>query len=196
MTMMQFRSWTGLALAVLLAATGQVQASEPSSVYLRCSMTPEHYAQAMAAPPRPAIAYNDWQKWFDSKDMYGSARVDAESLEDSGAKSLQEVAQMWAGVGGTSHYDPQTGRWQFALLQFTENYGEMIQLLAPLRSVAPYCQPGSDSFLLIYSYIWGDGDNAYLTLNKQRSRFAVKPTKAQRAEADAALKVLMDAASG
>ena len=31
---------------------------------------------------------------------------------------------------------------------------------APLRSVAPYCQPGSDSFLLIYSYIWGDGDNA------------------------------------
>ena len=196
MTMMQFRSWTGLALAVLLAATGQVQASEPSSVYLRCSMTPEHYAQAMAAPPRPAIAYNDWQKWFDSKDMYGSARVDAESLEDSGAKSLQEVAQMRAGVGGTSHYDPQTGRWQFALLQFTENYGEMIQLLAPLRSVAPYCQPGSDSFLLIYSYIWGDGDNAYLTLNKQRSRFAVKPTKAQRAEADAALKVLMDAASG
>lgn len=196
MTMMQFRSWTGLALAVLLAATGQVQASEPSSVYLRCSMTPEHYAQAMAAPPRPAIAYNDWQKWFDSKDMYGSARVDAESLEDSGAKSLQEVAQMWAGAGGTSHYDPQTGRWQFALLQFTENYGEMIQLLAPLRSVAPYCQPGSDSFLLIYSYIWGDGDNAYLTLNKQRSRFAVKPTKAQRAEADAALKVLMDAVSG
>ncbi|WP_446439544.1 hypothetical protein [Pseudomonas sp. 910_21] len=196
MTMMQFRSWTGLALAVLLAATGQVQASEPSSVYLRCSMTPEHYAQAMAAPPRPAIAYNDWQKWFDSKDMYGSARVDAESLEDSGAKSLQEVAQMWAGAGGTSHYDPQTGRWQFVLLQFTENYGEMIQLLAPLRSVAPYCQPGSDSFLLIYSYIWGDGDNAYLTLNKQRSRFAVKPTKAQRAEADAALKVLMDAASG
>ncbi|MGR4040872.1 hypothetical protein FW796_15725 [Pseudomonas sp. 910_21] len=193
---MQFRSWTGLALAVLLAATGQVQASEPSSVYLRCSMTPEHYAQAMAAPPRPAIAYNDWQKWFDSKDMYGSARVDAESLEDSGAKSLQEVAQMWAGAGGTSHYDPQTGRWQFVLLQFTENYGEMIQLLAPLRSVAPYCQPGSDSFLLIYSYIWGDGDNAYLTLNKQRSRFAVKPTKAQRAEADAALKVLMDAASG
>ena len=196
MTMMQFRSWTGLALAVLLAATGQAQASEPSSVYLRCSMTPEQYAQAMAAPPRPAIAYNDWQKWFDSKDMYGSARVDAESLEDSGAKSLQEVAQMWAGAGGTSHYDPQTGRWQFALLQFTENYGEMIQLLAPLRSVAPYCQPGSDSFLLIYSYIWGDGDNAYLTLNKQRSRFAVKPTKAQRAEADAALKVLMDAASG
>ncbi|ROL81348.1 hypothetical protein BLX41_05760 [Pseudomonas protegens] len=193
---MQFRSWTGLALAALLAATGQAQASEPSSVYLRCSMTPEQYAKAMAAPPRPALSYNDWQKWFDSKDMYGSARVDAQSLEDSGAKSLQEVAQMWAGAGGTSHYDPQTGRWQFALLQFTENYGEMIQLLAPLRSVAPYCQPGSDSFLLIYSYIWGDGDNAYLTLNKQRSRFAVKPTKAQRAEADAALKVLMDAASG
>ncbi|WP_339070553.1 hypothetical protein WIN67_01750 [Pseudomonas idahonensis] len=192
---MQFRSWTGLALAALLAATGQAQASEPSSVYLRCSMTPEQYAKAMAAAPRPAIFYNDWQKWFDSKDMYGSARVDAGWLPDSGARSLQEVVQMWVGEGATSHYDPQTGRWQFALLQFTENYGEMIQLLAPLRSVAPYCQPGSDSFLLIYSYIWGDGDNAYLTLNKQRSQFAVKPTQAQRAEADAALKVLMDAGS-
>lgn len=192
---MQLRSWTGLALAALLAATGQAQASEPSSVYLRCSMTPEQYAQAMAAPPRPAISYNDWQKWFDSKDMYGSARVDAEWLQDSGARSLQEVVQMWTGTGGSSQYDPQTGRWQFALLEFTDNYGEMIQLLAPLRSVAPYCQPGSDSFLLIYSYIWGDGDNAYLTLNKQRSQFAVKPTQAQRVEADAALKVLMDAGS-
>ncbi|WP_416759087.1 hypothetical protein ACMGGD_11705 [Pseudomonas sp. BNK-6] len=193
---MQLRSWTGLALAALLAATWQAQASEPSSVYLRCSMSPEQYAKAMAAAPRPAISYSDWQKWFDSKDMYGSARVDAEWLQDSGARSLQEVVQMWAGTGGSSQYDPQTGRWQFALLEFTDNYGEMIQLLAPLRSVAPYCQPGSDSFLLIYSYIWGDGDNAYLTLNKQRSQFAGKPTKAQRAEADAALKVLMDAASG
>ena len=172
-----------------------MSSSAPSSVYLRCSMTPEQYAQAMAAPPRPAISYSDWQKWFDSKDMYGSARVDAEWLQDSGARSLQEVVQMWTGTGGSSQYDPQTGRWQFALLEFTDNYGEMIQLLAPLRSVAPYCQPGSDSFLLIYSYIWGDGDNAYLTLNKQHSRFAVKPTKAQRAEADAALKVLMDAGS-
>lgn len=159
-------------------------------------MTPEQYAKAMAAAPRPAISYSDWQKWFDSKDMYGSARVDAEWLQDSGARSLQEVVQMWTGTGGSSHYDPQTGRWQFALLEFTDNYGEMIQLLAPLRSVAPYCQPGSDSFLLIYSYIWGDGDNAYLTLNKQRSQFAGKPTQAQRAEADAALKVLMDASSG
>lgn len=192
---MQLRSWTGLALAALLAATVQAQASEPSSVYLRCSMTPEQYAQAMAAPPRPAISYSDWQKWFDSKDMYGSARVDAEWLQDSGARSLQEVVQMWTGTGGSSQYDPQTGRWQFALLEFTDNYDEMIQLLAPLRSVAPYCQPGSDSFLLIYSYIWGDGDNAYLTLNKQRSQFAVKPTQAQRVEADAALKVLMDAGS-
>ncbi|AXK55127.1 hypothetical protein [Pseudomonas protegens] len=192
---MQLRSWTGLALAALLAATGQAQASEPSSVYLRCNMTPEQYAQAMAAPPRPAISYSDWQKWFDSKDMYGSARVDAEWLQDSSARSLQEVVQMWAGTGGSSQYDPQTGRWQFALLEFTDNYGEMIQLLAPLRSVAPYCQSGSDSFLLIYSYIWGDGDNAYLTFNKQRSQFAGKPTKAQRAEADAALKVLMDAGS-
>ncbi|MGE8412054.1 MAG: hypothetical protein ACN6QY_06775 [Pseudomonas sp.] len=188
---MQFRSWTGLALAALLAGGGQAQASEPSSVYLRCTMTPEQYVNAMAAAPRPAISYSDWQKWFDSQDMYGSARVDAEWLKDSGARSLQEVVQIWAGPGSASHYDPRTGRWQFALLEFTDNYGEMIQLLAPLRSVAPYCQPGSDSFLLIYSYIWKGGDNAYLTLNKQRSQFAGKPTKAQRAEADAALEMLM-----
>ncbi|QIH05692.1 MULTISPECIES: hypothetical protein [unclassified Pseudomonas] len=188
---MQFRSWTGLALAALLMVTGQAQASEPSSVYLRCTMTPEQYANAMAAAPRPAISYGDWQKWFDSKDMYGSARVDAQWLQDSGARSLQEVVQIWAGQGSASHYDPRTGRWQFALLEFTDNYGEMIQLLAPLRGVAAFCQPDSDSFLFIYSYIWGDGDNAYLALDQGRSRFAGGPTAAQRAEADAALEGLM-----
>ncbi|WP_235777280.1 hypothetical protein [Pseudomonas piscis] len=193
MTMMRWCSWKGLVLAVLMAAGGQVRANEPSSVYLRCNMTPEDYAKAMAATPRPALAYGDWQQWFNSKQMYGPGLVDAESLRDSGARSLQETVEIWMGPGAYSRYDPKAGRWQLALLEFTDNYGEMIQLLAPLRGVAAFCLPDSDSFLFIYSYIWGDGDNAYLALDQGRSRFATGPTPAQRAEADAALEGLMEA---
>ncbi|MGF6205905.1 hypothetical protein ABH906_001911 [Pseudomonas frederiksbergensis] len=187
--MIKRHSWMGPALAALLSVTGQAWASEPSSVYLRCTMDPAQYAKAMAAPPGSAHAYSDWQQWFDGVDMSGSGKVDAESLRDSGAQSLEELVQAW---GGLSRYDQATGSWQYVLPQFSENYGEMIQLLAPLRSVAPYCDANSDSFLLVYSYIWGNGDNAYLPLDKQRSRFAAAPTPAQRKEADAALETLMD----
>lgn len=192
---MMKQTWKGLALTALMALTSQAWASEPSSVYLRCTMTPQQYAKAMAAPPGSARAYNDWQTWFDGQGMYGPGKVQPEWLLDSDAQSLGDLLQAWDGAGGLSHYDPATGRWQFALLEFTENYGEMIQLLAPLRSVAPYCKADSDSFLFIYSYIWDDGDNAYLTLNQKQSRFAEKPTPAQREEADAALKLLMDKAA-
>jgi len=185
-------SWMGFALAALWGATGQVWASEPASVYMRCTMSAEQYAKAMAAPPGSATAYGDWQKWFDGVEMYGPGKVDAESLRDSGAQSLEELVRSWTGMGGLSGYDQKTGRWQFVLPQFTENYGEMIQLLAPLRSVAPYCESSSDSFLLVYSYVWGNGDNAYLTLSQQHSAFAASPTPAQREEADAALRSLMD----
>lgn len=145
--------------------------------------------QGNGGAPGSAHAYSDWQQWFDGVDMSGSGKVDAESLRDSGAQSLEELVQAW---GGLSRYDQATGSWQYVLPQFSENYGEMIKLLAPLRSVAPYCDANSDSFLLVYSYIWGNGDNAYLTLDKQRSRFAAAPTPAQRKEADAALETLMD----
>ncbi|WP_244997586.1 hypothetical protein [Pseudomonas viridiflava] len=181
-----------VALAALWSATAQVWASEPSSVYMRCTISPAQYAKAMAAPPGSALAYSDWQNWFDGRKMYGSGKVDVQSLRDSGAQSLEELVKSWVGAGGLSHYDKKTGRWQFALLLFTENYGEMIQLLAQLRSVAPYCEAESDSFLIIYSYVWGNGDNAYITLNNQRSEFAAEPTSVQREESDAALKTLMD----
>lgn len=181
-------------LALLLTGligAGHTQASEPASVYLRCTMSPEQYAAAMAAPLGQARDFDDWQNWFDGADLYGSGKVDADSLRDADTANLEQLTGAWVGRHDLSSYDKKTGRWQFALLQFTENYGEMIQLLAPLRAVAPYCAPDSDSFLLIWGPVWGNGVNAYLPLNHKRSRFEAKPTPAQLKEADAVLDTLM-----
>lgn len=187
--------WTGLALLAQLGVAAQVCATEQSSLYVRCTMTSAHYAAAMAAPPGSALGYHDWQQWFHSRGIQVPVTLDKAWLRDSTAPTLQALLQVWSGQGTMSRYDEKTGRWQFALFEFTDNYGEMIQLLAPLRSMARYCEADSDSFLVIYSYLWGNGDNAYLTLDHQRSQFAKAPTQVQRAEADAALQGLMDAAT-
>ena len=86
----------------------------------------------------------------------------------------------------------RAGVWTFAVLEFTDNYGEMLQLLAPLRQVAHYADVDSDSFLLIYSYIWGNGIDACLSLGQGRSEFIDGPSEAQRAEAAAVLEQLWD----
>lgn len=182
----------GMLVAGLWAAVGQVQASEPSSLYFRCNMTAAQYAEVKAAPPGGAPAFDDWQQWFDSHGMYGPGKVRSEDLRPLVARNLRELVGV-SGWGTYSEYDEKAGAWRFALLQFSDNYGEMISLLAPLRSVAPYCAADSDSFMLVYSYIWGNGDDAYLTLNG-RSQFAKAPTPAQRQEADAVLAELFKAA--
>ncbi|WP_327439540.1 hypothetical protein [Pseudomonas donghuensis] len=167
---------------------------EASSLYIRCNLSPAAYQAVMSAPVANPRQFDDWQRWYDSKDAYGAGELSAHDLDRSTTCSLGDLIAGWVefSPGSRSHYDEQAGVWTFAVLEFTDNYGEMLQLLAPLRQVAHYADVDSDSFLLIYSYIWGNGIDACLSLGQGRSEFIDGPSEAQRAEADAALEQLWD----
>lgn len=188
-----------LAFAGVVGSLPLAQASEPSSVYLRCTMGPEAYHAFLASRPVAARAHGDWQAWFDSRRLHGPGRVEAGHLRDSGATSVSELLKRWMPPGdrnAASSYDTRTKTWRFAMLLFTDNLGEMIQLLAPLRGVAPYCARNSGSFLFIYPYLWGGEPDAFLLLDQGKSRFAAGPTTAQRTEAERHLDGLLQQSGG
>ncbi|KIU46526.1 MULTISPECIES: hypothetical protein [Pseudomonas] len=166
---------------------------EASSLYFRCNITPAQYQAAVTSPAAGAGEFDDWQQWLDAAEVHGVRDLDQKAPEN--AVALGDLLQGWVDCmyGSLMQYDEASQVWQFALVEFTNNYGEMIQLLAPLRQMAKYAKPESDSFLLVYSYIWGDGDNAFLTLGQQRSQFASGPSPEQRAEADGVLEGLAQA---
>ena len=167
---------------------------EASSLYLRCTLTPTQYQAAMAAPAAGAGEFDDWQQWLDSKEVYGSGVFSKADLEGGDGAPLGALLEAWSDSmhGGLFHYDEARGIFQFALMEFTDNYGEMLQLLAPLRKMAQYAQADADSFLLIYPYIWGGDIDAFMTLDQQRSTFAAVPSEQQRAEADAVFQGMLD----
>ena len=164
---------------------------EQSSLYFRCTLTPTQYQAAMAAPAARPREFDDWQQWLERS--IGAGEFSEQDLDSGGRGALGEWLEVWTQdtPGSLLQYDAAQGVWQFALLEFTDNYGEMLQLLAPLRRAAQYADPEADSFVLIYSYLWGDGDDAFITLDQQRSQFAEAPSAQQRAEADAVLGGLM-----
>lgn len=149
--------------------------SEPSSLYMRVTLTQENlnalYASAAALPKH----YDDWLAWLATKKFHGAITtadiqtMDAAELNTFGAyiQTLERAA--WAGA--RAHYDATTRRWTFGVLQLSENYRDFVQALAILRAAAHFKNLPGDDFILIYPYIWGDPPGAYVEIAQASSRF-------------------------
>ncbi|QWP75810.1 hypothetical protein J5226_19695 [Lysobacter sp. K5869] len=150
--------------------------SEPASLYARFTLSHEQYEAFMnSAPARPS-AFADWQSWFDRREMSGGNRVPPEILADLDAVSVADVIKAWRADAWTGtppiEYDEIRRTLRIAMLQASENYHEMLRLLAPLRGAARFNEPGADDFVVILDFLWGDGDiNAYLRFGDGASRF-------------------------
>lgn len=171
--------------------------SEPSTLYARFTVTPEEHAAFLSAAPVSPTAFADWQDWFDTRRMYGDGRVKPEDLVGDGSPTVGAALQGWADGEWNamrSDYDEATGRLRIVILQLTENYGEMIAVLAPLRGAARHNDPGADDFVLVYPYLWEPAPhfNAYLTFGGGASRFVETPPAAHKAEADAYISALLE----
>lgn len=150
--------------------------SEPASLYARFTLSHEQYEAFMnSAPVRPG-GFADWQSWFDRRDMAGGNRVPAEILGDFDAVSVAEVIKAWREDAWTGtppvEYDEIRRTLRIAMLQASENYHEMLRLLAPLRGAARYNDPGADDFVVILDFLWDEREiNAYLRFGDGASRF-------------------------
>ena len=149
--------------------------SEPSSLYLRVTLTQENLEALMASRVARPTDYDDWLAWLATKKMYGSITADdiakfgTSNAQTFGAYINALTQEMWAGA--RAQYDAAAQRWTLGVLQLSENYREFIEALAILRAAARFKNLAGDDFILIYPYMWGDTPNAYIELAQGTSRF-------------------------
>lgn len=150
--------------------------SEPASLYARLTFDDGAYPAFLASTPTPPAAYDDWQAWLE-RQLPDAGRlppglVGAAPL----APSVRALFDAWQGdpwLGAPPIAVDAAGRCQIVLLQATENYHELIQLLAPLRGAAAWTRPDADDFILVADFLWDAqaSSMAGLCLGEGRSRF-------------------------
>lgn len=140
--------------------------SEPSSFFLRATIKKDQYLKFMQTPPKPPTLNDDWLKWWESRDMSGKSDL-KDNIRTWRDQSNQEIVNGWLAAEGTlafSAFDEMTNVWEFGIIMCSENYSEIIQLLAFCESIFPYKTFSPHDFAIIYPYFWGDSNvMAYMT---------------------------------
>lgn len=138
--------------------------SEPNALFARVTIRPQAWAAFLAAPPAIPVIDDDWQAWWDSRERLQlvceeSPLVDyLHGYDDS---TNQAVIDGWLSAPmaiAASTYDPQNGVWYFSINEFSENYGEILPMLALafLKAIAPFKEDNSDDFAVVYDFFYGD----------------------------------------
>ena len=140
--------------------------SEPCSFFLRATIEKSQYLKFMQAKPSQLPVSDQWLKWWDSREMYGKPDLTKEMRAWNDA-SNQEIVDGWLALEGTltfSVFDEATNHWEFGIILCSENYGEILPLLAFCESIFSYKLFSAHDFAIVYPYFWDDSHvMAYMT---------------------------------
>jgi hypothetical protein len=104
--------------------------------------------------------FSDWMDWIGAAKMHGPGLA-PDAIAEIGKRTRKrpavEAIRSWTEDTwsiGRSVYDDVIETWRFGVLQFSQNYGEFLEFLPPLRAIDRFKdRPGAD-ILLVYNFIW------------------------------------------
>jgi hypothetical protein len=145
--------------------------SEPNSLYVRVKITREKLQQFFQNKPLPQTIDDDWQTWWGSRDM--SSKKALENIPiyrvESNRCVLNELIND-LDFACFEQYDPISQNWTFVSVFFSENYTEILPILAFLKGLAHYQDVGDRGAAIIYDFLWGHGSvMAYLEFSNQQA---------------------------
>lgn len=149
--------------------------SELNSLYVRIEIKKENLERFFQDKPMPAEIDQDWTSWWDSREMYSPSPL-TEIPVYSDIPSYSSATNRDIFESFTK--DPQTGSHvqedglSFSTLFFSENYEEILPMLAWLKSIARYMDAGEEGVAMIYDFFWGGGSvMALLLFSDQQASF-------------------------
>ncbi|TWV93982.1 hypothetical protein [Chitinophaga pinensis] len=173
--------------------------SELRSLYVSIKTKKENLERFFNASPQKPVVDQDWITWWDSREMYSKSALDEIPFFNSATNgailaSYKDNPQ----TAGTEIWDAAAGTWTFDILFLSENYLEIMPVLAWLKGMAPFLEEGDEGVAIIYDYFWGDKDvMAHLAFKDQQATFKLtshtsKLDKQVLAAADATLQLAYD----
>lgn len=147
--------------------------AEPCSFYMKITIKNDDFQRLMKAEPTQPSLNDNWRLWWDSRRMYGKTELTNNELRAYNNASNQDLIDGWLKAEGAyaySEYNEKSETWNFGIIEFGENYLEIIPQLAFALSIIEYKTFSPDDFAIVYPYFWGDsGVMAYIRYEQDRA---------------------------
>ncbi|HEY8917641.1 MAG TPA: hypothetical protein VIM87_14445 [Chitinophaga sp.] len=149
--------------------------SELRSLFVKLKIKKENLERFLKAKPTTPVPDEDWTSWWDSRNMYSKSpliEIPVYSKEISG-----DIFESYLDTEKTlSREKHEEGVYFFTSVLFAENYYEILPMLAVLKSIALYMEPGDEGVAFIYDYFWG-GDDVMAHLELSAGQAVLRDTK-------------------
>ncbi|MBD1420956.1 hypothetical protein [Sphingobacterium chuzhouense] len=145
--------------------------SEPNSLYVKIKITKEKLQQFFQDKPRTQTIDENWLTWWDSREMYSKQPLENIPVYRmfSNRHILDELIKD-RDFACSEQYDPISQNWIFVSVFFSENYTEILPMLAFLKNLANYQHNDGGGLAMIYDFLWGEGSiMAYLEFSGQQA---------------------------
>ena len=155
--------------------------SELRSLYVSIKTKKENLNRFFQASPLKPVVDQDWASWWDSREMYSKDKLEDIPVFKSATNgeilvSYKDNPQ----TAGQETWDEETGTWSFNVLFLSENYFEILPVLAWLKGIAAFLEPGDEGTAIIYDFFWGDKDvMAHLEFKDQQAAFKTTKDKSK-----------------
>ncbi|SFS71409.1 hypothetical protein [Sphingobacterium wenxiniae] len=131
--------------------------SEPNSLYVKIKIKKENLQQFFQQKPSAPVIDDNWRTWWTSREMY--SKQELQHLPVYRTQTNRQIIDEFLGyrdMGTFEGYDAHSECWTFISVFFSENYGEILPMLALLKDLATYQDEGDVGIALIYDHQWGD----------------------------------------
>lgn len=145
---------------------------ELDTLYISIQIEKEKLHAFFAAEPIQAIIDENWRQWWDSRQMYH--KITLETIPSYSKRRIRDVLDdvlKTNAYGATEHYDDEHQHWTFTALHFSENYQEILPMLALFKQLGTYTESG---FALIFDWMWG-GDTVMAYIDFKEGKASLEP---------------------
>lgn len=171
--------------------------SELRSLFVKLNIKKENLDRFLTAAPIKPVVDEDWTAWWNSREMYSKSPLASIPMVSAGTNGA-ELASYINTPASISLEKQENDVYYFLSGFFSENYYEMLPMLAVLKSAALYMGPGDSGEAFIYDYFWGGNDvMAHLELSEGKAvlKHTTSTTEINKqllAESDKMLQDLLD----
>ncbi|MFD1772216.1 hypothetical protein ACFSBF_20830 [Sphingobacterium suaedae] len=145
--------------------------SEYNTLYVSVQIAADSLQRFFQERPNLHSLSGPWLEWWQTREMYGKRDLDRiPAYNTPTRRAVFDQLLNDPRNGCLERYDSTRAQWIFAVLFFSENYTEIIPMLALLHDLAAYQATSDTGLAILYDFYW---DNrtvmAYLSFYDQQA---------------------------
>jgi hypothetical protein len=145
--------------------------SELNSLYVRLKVKKENLERFFQEKPVVAEVDQNWTYWWESREMYSPSLLsDIPVYPSATNRDVLDSLIKDPQTAGQEQQEKDQDIWSFSVVFFSENYFEILPMLAWLKSIAAYLEADDEGVALIYDFFWGGRSvMAHLVFSEQKA---------------------------